>query len=51
MIAIAERHDKDDLCWLLVAAHASILYKKFIRKPDLIDLLESASSREDLLLG
>ena len=51
MIVAIERHGKDDPCWLLVAAHVSDLYEKFTRSPDLIDLLENASSRENLLLG
>ena len=51
MITAIERHSKEDSCWLLIAAHASDLYRKSIRSPDLINLLRSASSHEDLLLS
>ena len=50
MIATAERQGEGDPYWLLAAAHASGLYEKFIRSLNLIDLLKSASSREDFLL-
>ena len=51
MIITTERHDKDDPYWLLAVAYTSDLYEKFTQSSDLIDLLESASSREDLLLS
>ena len=50
MIVAAKKHGKNDPCWLLIAAHASGLYRKSTRSSDLIGLLENASSREDLLL-
>ena len=51
MISTTERYDREDLYWLLTAIHASSLYEKFTRSSDLIDLLGSISSCEDLLLG
>ena len=50
-ISTVERYGKENPCWLLVAAHTSGLYKRSTRSPDLIGLLGSVSSREDLLLG
>ena len=51
MIITIEIYGKDDFYWLLIAAHASDLYEKSTPSPDLIGLLESASSYEDLLFG
>ena len=51
MIVVAERYGKDDPHWLLIATHVSDLNEKSTRSPDLINLLESASSHEDHLIG
>ena len=50
MIVTVERHDEGDLYWLLATAHAFGLYEKSTQSSDLIGLLESTSSHEDLLL-
>ena len=51
MIIAAKRYGREGPHWLLTAAHAFDLYGKFTRSSDLISLLESAGSHEDLLLG
>ena len=51
MISATKRYGEENSYWLLIVAHASGLYEKSTRSPDLIDLLESASSHEDLFLG
>ena len=51
MIITIKRYDRDDPYYLLIAMYGSGLYKRSTQSFDLIDLLESASSCEDLLLG
>ena len=48
--ATTERYSRKNLCWLLIAAYTPGLYEKSTRSSDLINLLRSASSHEDLLL-
>ena len=51
MIIATERCGKEDSHWFLIAAHVSDLYRRSTWSPDLISLFESASLREDYLVG
>ena len=50
-IVAAERYSREVPHWLLTVAHISGFYEKSTRSSDLINLLGSASSHEDLLLS